>query len=555
MKYWIAIEDGSGNKLGSGPITSATAWDFAPALSRAGSFAFSMPAADPKAALIVKHRVVHCFSLDTSTGSVQERGVGVINHIEFEAGQPDMIHVSGSDLARELTYRVVPSLVQIDESQLSAGIYQVAEFDGTYFSDLPNAYDDDGGTYETVTLDNSNPDFLYIGFDTIEAAIYFDLSQANSNGGTLRGTYWIGNAWVNLPIEDYTNNFSSSGKVEWQPQPDWAVGGVLGGGGAKYWIRLYTLTTTSALQIDEVYIVEQSAVSTDIDSIMDEAPAGWSLETATWYDSTEDGSYLELADESVLAMLVKTAEMSGEHFRVVGREVQWMRTDTPDSGVVAIGGVVFDPVAVEGNVNVALITSLRAVEDSYEELSRVYPYGAGNGTARVTLEHCTESAPSGYTLSTASNYIEKTSASPEIHRVVYFDEVRFIGHSADAHEMGSNQLYRAALAHLRANEVPTFYELSVVKLDQQLLPGDTIRVIYRGVVDGSVYKEIDADLIVLSPALRIDASGLRTVKLLVATVNRMPASDDEVLARELDRVASRSGYPQPQAESQLVVGA
>jgi len=120
------------------------------------------------------------------------------------------------------------------------------------------------------------------------------------------------------------------------------------------------------------------------------AQAGWTLDTVTGYNSTSADVYAAFAGESVLEAFVKVSEKIGEHFRLgTGRKLVWLRTDQTSSGIKAIQGM--SPEST--NANACIITDLSIIEQSYDLVTRVYPYGAGNGDARVTLETTTESAP------------------------------------------------------------------------------------------------------------------------------------------------------------------
>lgn len=107
---YIDIENASGQKLGSGPITSASQWRSVARMDRAGAFDFEMPASDPKAFTVQKKRIAraYCFINRQRT----EVGAGIIDNTVKKPG-PDgkvSLRVSGNDLLRELTYRSVLDL-------------------------------------------------------------------------------------------------------------------------------------------------------------------------------------------------------------------------------------------------------------------------------------------------------------------------------------------------------------------------------------------------------------------------------------------------------------
>ncbi|MEN6301356.1 MAG: carbohydrate binding domain-containing protein, partial [Armatimonadia bacterium] len=155
----------------------------------------------------------------------------------------------------------------------------------------------------------------------------------------------------------------------------------------------------------------------------------------------------EFAGESVLSALVTVAEQTGEHFTLSpnGREVLWLRKDAPDSGVRAIGGI--EGVAARDNNKICLITDLTEVHNAYELASRVYPYGGGVGSDRVTLADCTRAAPTGYTLSTTDNYLKRDDAETalgRIDRIQNWADVNAYSSAISHRQFAANQLFDRA---------------------------------------------------------------------------------------------------------------
>lgn len=272
--------------------------------------------------------------------------------------------------------------------------------------------------------------------------------------------------------------------------------------------------------------------------IMAFAPAGWSVTnsdgstpatSATAIDHTFEG-------ESVLAALGRLAEITGENFRLgAGRVVVWLKTDQTASGKRAISGG--DPVSLETNTDVCIITDLQEEQDTFDLASRIYPYGAGDGDARYTLSGTAWAAPAGYTLDAVNNYIKRNQTETDygqIERYVSFKDIK----AADA-------LALQAYAWLvRYGAVYKSYRLTVTKLDAVIYPGQTILVVYKKVVDGYVAVSISASLVVLEPTTRIDARGVRTVAMQVATVDRYPEDDISAITGSMGQ--SESSYTHPQ---------
>jgi len=116
LSLWIDIEDGSGNKLGPGPIRDFTGWRSTSRLDRAGGFAFEMPAANERASLVEEKRVARCYGV--RNGAVYEVGAGIIDFVttRVDADGRTVLRVQGDDLLRELTYRSVAFLAIDDGS-------------------------------------------------------------------------------------------------------------------------------------------------------------------------------------------------------------------------------------------------------------------------------------------------------------------------------------------------------------------------------------------------------------------------------------------------------
>lgn len=102
MRFWIDIENATGDKQGSGPISSALNWRSVKRLDRAGEFSFEVPATDSTAALVKSRHVARCYAI--VDGAVMEIGAGMVDSISVRVptdGQPLLV-VSGPDLLGEL---------------------------------------------------------------------------------------------------------------------------------------------------------------------------------------------------------------------------------------------------------------------------------------------------------------------------------------------------------------------------------------------------------------------------------------------------------------------
>lgn len=106
MIFYADVEDGSGNRLGPGPITTLIDWSVARRADRAGEFSLRMVASDVMASFVTAKRVIKIYALlDTWT----YMGGGIIDQVR-KMPQSDgtvLIQVAGGDILRELTYKIL----------------------------------------------------------------------------------------------------------------------------------------------------------------------------------------------------------------------------------------------------------------------------------------------------------------------------------------------------------------------------------------------------------------------------------------------------------------
>ncbi len=292
--------------------------------------------------------------------------------------------------------------------------------------------------------------------------------------------------------------------------------------------------------------------TTALADIMAFAPAGWALATGNpGYATTAATVYANFAGESVLEALTKVAEKTGEHFRIGdGKEVFWLRNDNPDGGVKAIQSQSPEATA---SATTCLISSLSLNTSSYEIVSRIYPYGAGTGKARLSLETTTESAGAGFTLSTGSNYLQKTSTHTTyglIERYVAFKDIAPISNTDTDVQTASDVLFAAAENYLNNHDAEIVsYNLRVEDLEAVLEPGETIRVVYRGWVDDYKWIDIDESLYILEVNTEIDEQGIKTVGLVVSNKKIITETDAEIISNNIGETRLFESHPQMSANT------
>lgn len=260
------------------------------------------------------------------------------------------------------------------------------------------------------------------------------------------------------------------------------------------------------------------------------APAGWTF--------TADGSpphdsiYGYFNGETVLQGAIKVADKSQNHFyKGDGRSLIFASDFTP-SGVRAIratGRLV---------ANTCAITALTQKVDTYDLITRIYPRGSGNAEVQLTLRATSRTAPAGYTLNAAQNYIEHDASVATygvIERQIDYRDIGPIDNTATDIQSAANALFDAAIETLqrRSTELEQeTYALQVEGCSQLLRPMQSIRVAYR---DLPALLNINDDLNILESTWQVDSNGVQTTDLVVSNVDQWPKSDVGVIVDGIEQ--------------------
>lgn len=140
-RVWIDIEDPSGNRLGSGPITSALSVSIGAKLDASGDFRFVVPVAETQRGIIQKKNIARFKML--LGNDIVEVGAGIIDKIEhIVAGRSIMLSVTGNDLLHELSYRSVRNLtIGAESSPATNGPSEIMTYAPSGWSlDTTNGY-------------------------------------------------------------------------------------------------------------------------------------------------------------------------------------------------------------------------------------------------------------------------------------------------------------------------------------------------------------------------------------------------------------------------------
>lgn len=281
------------------------------------------------------------------------------------------------------------------------------------------------------------------------------------------------------------------------------------------------------------------------------APDGWDWSVPT----TSDTVYASFAGESLLSCLNKLAENTGHHFRIVGKQLIWF-TSIAKTGVTALG------FGEGGNPDFCLIDTVDKKQSGRDIVTRVYPYGAGNGAARLDLFFLTPSmklaieSNDEYKVDTGLNFIENETATNKygykrggilrpIEKHVAFKEISPVSNSDKDIENATNYMAYTAYNYLRKNSVENeTYEVTVKNLERIVYPGTSLRVDYFRKIDGIEILSIEDDLTILESEITIDNSGVRTNSVKLSTIDQWPRDDAEIIGNAIEEGKVTGAHPQ-----------
>ncbi len=349
QKFWINITDSDGNKYGDGPIVTADRWQNTARMDRAGVFSFAMPATDPKAEEVQESRLAYCYGI--LDDEVTQLGAGVIKQVTLQVrpSGPPMLVVSGEDLLSELAQRTVSDLevYQVSDtlSTPSDAYYLNLRNVPSTNSRMTNALDGNAGTYSSFQLYQFRQTYVYVGHTSRFSTLRINLTtgQSETDGDELGVEYfsetsgWADVSGLSDGTDDGSNTLRQSGNVTWTRPDDWVT--TIHAERERYWVRLRCSNDqiTDTVQVNRFQIYAEEPSDTPIADVMAYAPTGWTVTDAEGSPLEASTPILiEFTGQSVLAALIRIAEITGDHFRVgTGKTLVWL-TDLYHSGVYAI---------------------------------------------------------------------------------------------------------------------------------------------------------------------------------------------------------------------------
>lgn len=266
-----------------------------------------------------------------------------------------------------------------------------------------------------------------------------------------------------------------------------------------------------------------------------------------WSGGTVDNvgyTTVEFQGESVLSAIVSLAKGGGAHYRMssTARNLDFGEFGA-DSGVRLVGAPELSN-RLGDAAELAIIDSISILEEGSGIINKLIPVGAGQGESKITLKWV-QNEDVSYPVQTDTNpdgstyyYIEDStsqSAYGTIEGIYKRNDIRPLSNALGDLQNAADALYNAALSFLLDHKDPdTSYRISVQKLQSEVLPGETVRVVYRGMVEyeGSPYKyvDIDTDLTVLSITDKFGDDGSIQSSLEVSASGVRPVSDTGLVA-------------------------
>lgn len=293
---------------------------------------------------------------------------------------------------------------------------------------------------------------------------------------------------------------------------------------------------------------QATAVETIVDTLVGEV-ADWTTETGVSLGT----STVTYQGQTVMEAVSELAERHGLHFRLNrGKVLAFNAFGTKDEAVRLVRG--------RGQFgappdDVAFVTSItRTVEDD-ELYNRIIALGAGEGSGQITLENAAGDIYSVASRTPATGqtmyYIEDTVSSTAYgvrEQVVVFDKIHPIANTDTAMQQAIDELYTNVETYLLRHKDPLIeYTVQVRGLRRDVLPGDKIRLIYRGKTDDNIYLDVDDFFWVLDIRQRRSTGGDYGTTFTLLNIDRRRFNDMELITRTVQAVRSEKLVVKPTA--------
>jgi len=555
---WANAETANGDVEGIGPL-ELLSFSHTKRLDRAGSISFAISGVTGRTYLVQPRRYIRAFGMvgDGATPDVTELGIGIVDSITLNSDYS--LSVEGDDLMRELANRNVHDLSLFDDYVRIADESRY----GAATDYIERITDDDPAT--SSLIDMADGEYWTMGDDAVFDRVRWHLASFNHE------TYYdpftfafeylnpVGPTWTSFSITDETAVTDDNGRTsiygrggDWY----WTIPGGWGpaahNGQTKWWIRWkQTGVNYQHIYCTELRIVHRTGTTQALPTLLQYTgltgvtPA-WTVDT-TGHAETSKDVLLTFAGESVLEALIRVAEVTGDHFTLgTGRTVKWFwEADFVNaSPVIRCERATTNVKAMESNSEIAILLDCPRVIDTYDLVTRLYPYGGGSGDDRISLKQlpATKTAPTNYYLDRTNNYLSRPAATNQyglVEREEVWGDINAETENAAGREAAALKLFDAAFEHLKRFSQPqVIYSLRLAKCERLLLPGDKLRIIWHEwrPGQGEHVIEIDALVYALETTVRYDQSGAMTTEVVCSTIDRWPISGETMVIQALERL-------------------
>ena len=257
----------------------------------------------------------------------------------------------------------------------------------------------------------------------------------------------------------------------------------------------------------------------------DLAPAGWTFEADA--DPGNDDLFIQFAGETLLAAVLRLAERSDTHCYLSSRRNLKFTREWVSSGVAAIQP---QAAAALGATTVALI-EMEVGSESYDIVTRVYPYGRDSDGARMGIIGADLTIPSGFTVNQIENWVQHDASYASYGLIEKWVSFNDIATQTTDRVTPGNALILAAMKYLTDASAPVInYRIALGGCSQLLLPMQQIRLTYFGEV------RIDAEFYILESSWSGDDSGMITTGLTVSDAPIRIETGIEIIAKSIQRV-------------------
>jgi len=545
-----------------GPLYNITRFRYDDVMDALSSWEMDMPLGDPYPRIAIQqhHRIVVTRLDDGALTGVYS---GIVDSVYVDT-KTNIIKIKGFCRGRELCWAPAGALDIWAE--------EVQAFDSALWDCYAGRQNDAGGGSSTELTGGGGSGFpwaattlkgpgtsgaaiskwLYLGRDRLWHDLHVHMTTYNTKVLTAQWQYYNGQTggWANLAVTDGTVSagkpFGQDGDVLFVYPDDRVT--LTHDGHNYYWIRVRVTQDDETTNIvissctGKAIIPTATPFATFITPIL---PAGWTL---TGVGEPATPVFAQFTQESIFEVLVKIAEQTGEHFIINGTDIDWIGT-TPLTG--ATQRYLEQTEDIDDEMS-AVVLDAAFTKETYDLISRVYPYGGGHSSAQVTLAKATDTPPVGYTLVVGSNYVKYDAAEAPadpgyigiIAKRLYCPEIGVETVEPPKDEHAANALLSKAVAYLsRRCAINTSYDVSVAGLTSRLYPGQRVQVTFSKYYQGTQYIDIDEVLIVVKFSEELSAEGIKHT-ITVSTTDMLAKTDAEKVSEYIEADYITKAHPQ-----------